>query len=101
MCKKAGDPNKLSISALAIIGGIFWGGYLFVAALANSAGIDVFWFSDDVFTLVASVYPGITATVTGAFIGLVWGLACGAFCGGVFGAFYNLLIEKVGFTKRI
>lgn len=101
MCKKANDPNKLSVSALAVIGSVFWGGYLFIAALLASANVETIWFSNDMFSLTASIYPGVSATVSGAFIGLIWGLVCGAFCGGLFGAFYNLVIDKVGLTKRI
>lgn len=101
MCKKNGDPHKLSVSGLAIIGSIFWGGYLFIAALLASADIETLWFNNSIFALASSIYPGLTATVAGAFIGLIWGLACGAFCGGLFGGVYNFIIDKVGFTKRI
>lgn len=101
MCKKNRDPHRLSVSALAIIGSIFWGGYLFLAALLASANIETLYFSNEVFAIVSSIYPGLTATIPGAFAGLVWGFACGAFCGGIFGAFYNFVIDKVGFAKRI
>lgn len=101
MCKKAGDPHKLSVSALALMGAICWGLYLFVAALLASANIEVLWFSNAVFALVASIYPGLAATAVGALIGLVWGIVCGAFCGGLFGGVYNLIIDKTRFARRI
>lgn len=101
MCKKAGDAHKLSASALALMGSVGWGLYLFVAALLASAGIEILWFSNEVFALIASIYPGLTATLSGAFIGLVWGLICGALCGGIFGGVYNLIMDKCGFAKRI
>jgi hypothetical protein len=101
MCKKSKDPHKLSVSALAIVAGVLWGAYLFLAALLASTNIETLWFSSKTFALAASIYPGLEASVTGAFIGLLWGLACGAFCGGLFGAFYNFVIDKTKFAKRI
>lgn len=86
--------TKLNVKALITIGAVFWGGYLFVAALFASAGIETLWFSNEVFSLISSIYPGVTATVNGAFIGLLWGLFCGALCGGIFGWVYNWLAKK-------
>ncbi|MFQ6020650.1 MAG: hypothetical protein ACE5J4_01355 [Candidatus Aenigmatarchaeota archaeon] len=84
-------PDKFNVKALIVLGAVFWGLYLFVAALFASANIETLWFSNEAFSMMSSVYPGVTATAAGAFIGLIWGVLCGAFCGGIFGWVYNWL----------
>lgn len=101
MCKKKEDPHKLSICALATASGVFYGLYLFGAALFASANVKIVGFSDQVFALISSIYPGVSATVSGAFIGLIWGLICGAICGGILGALYNIAMDKFRVARRI
>lgn len=87
---------QFNIKALAIAGGIFWGITMFWEVLVGGAlGISTLWTSPEVAKMAASVYPGVTLTIGGAFLALIWGLACGAFCGGVFGWLYNWLTKKV------
>ncbi len=83
---------KLSIKGAAIAGAIFWGVYLFVAALFAMKAIDTVWFSNTSFQMIMSIYPGVTATISGAILGLVYGLACGAICGGILSWLYNKFI---------
>ncbi len=87
---------QLSIKALTIAGGIFWGVTLFWEVLIGGAlGISTLWTSPEIAKLVTSIYPGVTLTIGGAFLALIWGLACGAFCGGIFGWLYNRFSKKV------
>ncbi len=86
---------KLNIKALAQAGGIFWGVTLFWEILAGGAwGINTLWTSPEIAQLVASIYPGITLTVSGAFVALIYGFLCGALCGGIFGWLYNRALGK-------
>lgn len=87
---------QLNVKALAIVGAIGWGAILFWIVLIGGAfGIRALWASPEIANLVASIYPGITLTVGGAFLALIWGFACGAFCGGIFGWLYNWISRKV------
>ena len=80
--------------ALATASAIFWGVYLGTAAWFASAGIRTIWFSPESFAMLASIYPGLTATGSGVIVGLVWGAVCGAVCGGIFAALYNWAEKK-------
>lgn len=88
------ESKKLSVGAWATTASIFWGLYLFFAALLVSANIEILWFSNKIFDLVSSMYPGVTASVVGSMIGLIWGLICGAICGGLFAWVHNLVLNK-------
>jgi len=81
--------DKWNWKALAVAFAIFWGVYLGLAAWFASAGINIWWFSSESFSLLASIYPGLTATTGGIFIGLFYGAICGAFCGGILAGLYN------------
>lgn len=86
---------QFNVKALAITSGILWGVTLFWEVLVGGAlEISTLWTSPEVAKMVASIYPGVTLTVGGAFLALIWGLACGAFCGGIFGWLYNYLPRK-------
>jgi hypothetical protein len=86
--------TKLNWKAFASTTALMWGGYLFFAAILAALNITTLWFSPQTFNLVASIYPGISASFAGAVIGLLWGAACGAFCGGIFAGLYNWFSEK-------
>lgn len=85
---------KLNVKALIIIGAVFWGAYLFLAALFAMGNIQTLWFSSESFSIIASIYPGLEATAVGAFIGLVWGVICGAICGWLVARGYNLASDR-------
>ena len=87
---------QLNVKALAIAGGIFWGVTLFWEILMGGAlGISTLWTSPEMAKTVASIYPGVTLTVGGAFLALIYGFLCGALCGGIFGWLYNWISRKV------
>lgn len=78
-----------SWKGLAAAFAIFWGVYLGLAAWLASLGVRFMWFSPEVFGLLATMYPGLTASGTGIFVGLVYGAICGAICGGILAWLYN------------
>jgi len=86
--------DKWNVKGLAVASGIFYGVYLAAAAGFASANITTVWFSPQMFSMLASIYPGLTATTTGIFVGLLWGLFCGALCGGIFAWLYNWASAK-------
>ena len=79
---------KFNLRAMALAGGVFWGGAILVVALAN-----LMWpgYGRAVLEWVASVYPGyhpesgIGSVVTGALYAFVDGAVAGA----LFGWLYN------------
>ncbi len=86
---------RLNVKALAQAAGIFWGATLFWEILVGGAwGINTLWTSPEIAQLVASIYPGITLTVGGAFVALIYGFLCGVLCGGIFGWLYNRSLGK-------
>ncbi|HLC72364.1 MAG TPA: hypothetical protein VJH37_02165 [Candidatus Nanoarchaeia archaeon] len=84
--------QKLSIKGLFLAGGLLWGGNLFLHALFASANVNFLMWNTQSFVLLSQIYPGITATFTGAVIGLVWGFFCGGIAAAIFGWLYNKLI---------
>ena len=88
---------EFNVKALAITGGILWGVTLFWEVLAGGVfGVNTLLTSPEAAGLLASIYPGVTLTVGGAFLALLWGFACGAFCGGGFALLYNWILRKIG-----
>jgi hypothetical protein len=85
--------QKLDVKTWAITAGIIWGGYLFLFPFFVMSGFTYYWFSINAFILVRSIYPGLTATVGGAFIGLLHGAICGAICGGLFALVHNWILK--------
>jgi hypothetical protein len=81
---------KFNLTAMALAGGLFWGGALLALASAN-----LIWpsYGRAVLDWAASVYPGyhpgsgVGSVVTGTLYALVDGAVAGAF----FGWLYNLL----------
>ena len=77
---------NLRVRALAIAGGIVWGGYIFLAT------IWLLWFRNGAsMTMFESLYPGYATTYPGACIGFFWGFVDGAFCGALTAWLYNRL----------
>lgn len=82
--------QKLDIKSWMISAGTLWGTYLFLAALLNMTGLNYYWFSASTFELLQSIYPGLSATIPGAFLGLIHGAICGVICAGLFSWVHNL-----------
>jgi len=83
---------KLDIKALALTGGIFWGGAILLTALPNLIWPD---YGRAFLELAASIYPGYRP---GAGIGSVvtatlYGLVDGAICGAIIAWLYNRLAK--------
>lgn len=89
------NEGKLNWKAIALSFGTFWGVYLFLAALLGSLNVKTLWFSPEAFNMLTSIYPGLKATVGGAFIGLIWGFLCGSVCGAIISGLNNLFVKKV------
>lgn len=79
-----------SVRSLAIAAGIFWGLYLFLAAIFVMYGVSFWWFQSSTFELLIPAYFGLSATWIGAFYGLVEGFICGAICGALMAFLYNM-----------
>ncbi len=86
--------DKWNWKGLATASAIFWGIYLGTAAWFASANITTLWFSPEMFSMLMSIYPGLTPTMGGVIIGLLWGLVCGAVCGGILAGLYNWASAK-------
>lgn len=86
--------NEWNWKALAATLAVFWGLYMFVAGIFAAYNITTLWFSPEAFKLLASIYPGFSAGIGGAFIGLLWGIADGALCGAVTAFVYNWFNQK-------
>lgn len=87
--------QKLNVKAWAVTGAILWGAYLFLAPLLAMGNIRFFWFSNEAFGLLVSIYPGLSASIGGAFLGLVYGIICGAICIGLFSGVHNWVLKKI------
>lgn len=85
--------QKLNVKAWVITAAIIWGTYLFSFPFFLMVGFNYYWFSSDAFVLLKSIYPGLNATVMGAFIGLLHGVICGAICGGLFAWIHNRALK--------
>lgn len=85
--------QKLNVKAWAITGAILWGAYLFLASLLAIGNVKFFGFSNQAFELLSSIYPGLTASIGGAFLGLVYGAICGAICAGLFSGVHNKVLK--------
>ena len=86
----------ISPKALAISIGILWGAYVFLLGLVLTLfpNAKFFWVSSEFLEILATLYPGYSATFTGSFIGLFWGLICGAVGGLIIAWLHNLALEK-------
>lgn len=81
--------QNLNVKAWAASAGILWGVYLFLAPLLAIKGVNFMWFSNEMFQMLTTLYPGLTASGIGAVIGLVYGVICGAICGALFSWTHN------------
>lgn len=89
--------GKLNAKALALAFGALWGGYLFLLGLFLTVfpNIKSFWMvSPEFLDMLATIYPGYSATLVGSFIGLFWGALCGIVCGTLMAWLHNFALEK-------
>jgi hypothetical protein len=86
---------RLDTKALALTGGILWGGCLLLVGLVNLAApsYGLAWLQ-----LAASIYPGYHATAgLGSLVVVtLYGLVDGAAAGALFGWVYNRLARRSG-----
>lgn len=76
---------KLSVKALALSSGIFWGLCLLLGTLlAVYTG-----YLNDVVSVFEGIYPYYSVTLMGAVVGFVWGFIDGFIVGLIFGWLYN------------
>jgi len=81
---------KLSIKALALTLGIFWGVGLFIITwwiiiTGGATGEPTF---------IGRVYLGYRINAIGSVIGLLWGFVDGLICGAIFAWLYNLFVKE-------
>lgn len=88
------ECGKISVKALAISLGVFWGVYVFLLGLLSMANIRIFWFSPEFLNILSTLYPGYAATLTGSLIGLLWGTICGAVGGAIIAWLHNFALIK-------
>lgn len=85
-------PNKFSILAFAMAGGVLWG--IAVLLLGWAA-----WLSDlgePMVAMLASIYLGYAPTFIGGFIGGIWGFIDAFIAGAIFAWIYNFVLARRG-----
>ena len=88
--------GKLNAKALATSMAILLGGYVFFLGLFLTffPNTRFIWVSPELLSMLATFYPGYSATIIGSFIGLFWGALCGAVCGTVIAWLHNFTLER-------
>ena len=81
---------KLNLKALGFAAGIIWGLAVFLMTLISLGS----GYADKALKGVASIYPGYSVSVTGAFIGLVYGFVDGFVTALIFGLIYNAFVRE-------
>lgn len=84
-----------NIKAWAVSGAVLMGIYLCLAALMAMGNVQFMWFSKEVFALLTTMYPGLEASLVGAFFGLIDGAICGAICAGIFAGIHNFTLKRL------
>ncbi len=84
---------KLSVRALALTAGLFWGGAILMVGLVNLASPG---YGRAFLELCSSIYPGYHAasSLGSVIVGTLYGVVDGGIGGAVFAWLYNLLAEK-------
>jgi len=84
---------RLSVTALALTVGLFWGAAVLIVALAN-----LIWpgYGGAFLELIASIYPGYdpSSGIGSVITGTLYGLVDGAIGGAIFAWLYNLLARR-------
>ncbi|UCD04590.1 MAG: bacteriophage holin [Candidatus Woesearchaeota archaeon] len=86
---------KINPKIFGLTGGIMWGICMFVMTLAAVAT----GYSEGILNIMATIYPGYSISIAGAFIGLIFGfidMFIGLY---IFAWLYNYLDKKLG-TKE-
>jgi uncharacterized membrane protein YccC len=81
---------RLSVRALALAFGIFWGVSVFICTW----WIILLYGASGARTFLGLFYLGYNISPVGSIIGLIWGFFDGLVCGAIFGWLYNLLVGK-------
>ena len=81
--------EKLHVLSWMITPAIIWGIYLFLSVIIEMQEIQAPFYSEKYYKILATIYPGITPCIKGAFIGLGYGILHGAIVGGLFSSIYN------------
>lgn len=84
---------KFNITALALTGGLIWGGAMLVVTSAN-----LIWpgYGQAFLDAIASIYPGFHsgAGVSSVIVGTIYGFVDAAIGGAIFGWLYNLIAKN-------
>ncbi len=83
-----------NVKSFAFTSGILCGAYFFFAAIFAMQKIAFFGFSNQMFELFATGYPGLAATFIGAIVGFIYGLIYGGIFGAIFAWLYNFCSKK-------
>ena len=81
---------------LGLTGGILWGICMFVVTLASVAA----GYGEAMLNVFASIYPGYSISVAGAFIGLIIGFIDAFIALYIFATLYNYMDKKFGGTNE-
>ena len=86
----------LNPKALATSLGVLWGAYVFALGLVLTMfpNLRMFWVSKEFLQILATLYPGYSATPVGSLIGLFWGTLCGAIGGYIIAILHNYTLEN-------
>ena len=88
---------RLSAKALAVSGGILWGGAILLTGILN-----LLWpsYGEHFLLMVSSIYPGYhgTRTLGDVLIGTGYGLVDGSICFFLLGWIYNFFVPGEGNT---
>jgi len=80
---------RLNVKALALAGGIFWGGAIFLTTwwliLLGHGGAEI---------IFNKLYPGYCVSPAGSLIGFAWAFVDGLIMGLIFAWLYNLFVPK-------
>ncbi|HSB78473.1 MAG TPA: hypothetical protein VLM91_06780 [Candidatus Methylomirabilis sp.] len=91
---------RLSMKALAIVGGVLWGGAVFVCGIANAL-----WppYGAAFLEMAASIYPGYhpSGSIGSILIGTSYAILDGAGCGLLFGWVYNRCLARMGAEESL
>jgi len=80
--------QKLSVKALGLAFGIFWGVCIFLLGISGMYG-----FGETFVTLISRVYLWYDITVVGAIIGAIWGFVDAFVCGVILAWLYNKFVK--------
>ena len=91
MAKKIQSEEKVHVWTWMITAGLLTGIYVLLTVIMEIYEINTIFFSQKFFSLLKSMYPGLTINVQGAFVGFAYGLLDGAICGGSFAYIHNIV----------